>query len=354
MKYPQHISSALKGMWLLSAFFGVVASHAIGIQNTRETQFPSTNETPATKYTPLMEIGKSWKYRLVDDCEIEELRSSAKDWMLRVDGTKEIDGEQWFIVNAYERAIGEDSYQTPVPYAYVHENVTLRQVRVLASEAVNLIPTSYDPILEYPQFGSNESEQGALVFDFINPENSAVVRIDRKDGFTEEWSYLTPTGNSLKGFAASQVAMIEGFGLMQKSKAINENLSSYNIAGSFLGERIHYLAGFTGGDYKALLYEIAAPDGTPLYSYDKNRNLETDGIAEADTTPAIIEIDGDNVMITAANDSEIGNIQVVNEVGAVVRDFHISDSQFTFNVTGYSPGMYIIRAGGIVRGIIVK
>lgn len=355
MRYIQPIPFLRRGIAMLLSLVCINVAIATGGLPAAATPLTDADKSSSssTHYTPLMEIGKSWKYRLIDECGIEELRTPAKDWMLRVDGTREIDGDQWFIVNAYERAIGEDSYKTPVTYAYVHEDVALRQVRVLASEAVGALPTKYDPITHYPNFNTAAPEKGALVFDFINPENSAVVR-ESKYGFTDDWSYLTPAGNTLKGFATSKLAMIEGLGLMQKATATNENLSQYPVAGSFLGERIIYLAGFQGGDYKAMLYEIAAPNGTILYSYDKNRDLETNDIAEVDKNNTSISIEGDQVVITVANGSAIGNIQVVNEAGIVVRDFQISTSRYIFNVTGYSPGVYLIRAAGIVRRIAVK
>ena len=97
---------------LLAAVFMSLNMYASTLSRV-ETFNPA--ELNSDEYRPMLEMGKTWEYRVVD---LTWAGIAHRDvWRtLKIDGTKEIDGKEYYVMHCYLDGSSEPYCDTPVGY----------------------------------------------------------------------------------------------------------------------------------------------------------------------------------------------------------------------------------------------
>lgn len=297
----------------------------------------------AKGYMPFVEEGKTWKY-LYHNYAILEDKSEDLDAMMRIEGSRTIDGELYHILNLYYGPKGQMDFIATL--GYLKEDVSKKTVWFMADEnldhtklkvAHDVYENTQEPILMY-DFTTGQW------LDVVPDEGDEVVEhsFEALDGSIRRATYID--SNPLYTYM-----LTEGLGLMDRCSNSNDD-ATRGFCGDILGETPMPTGLFTKEYYIPILREIVAGDGTKLYV---SNILDTDGLETATEGRTEITHMGTTVTVSKASGS-LGSVTVTDASGVRVRDFNANGSTFTFSVDGYMPGIYIIQAEGMTKKIVVK
>ncbi len=159
-------------------------------------------------YRPMFEIGKTWVYRLVDKSWGKPDTREDMWRVLKVDGVTEIDGKEYFVVNAYT-----DGAATPdcdAPYGYFREDVDSREVFYVRDE--RYIP---DPIGIHEIPGIMAGEE-SLLYRFCKPVVLGCVTYD-----SEPDDYINVNDGKHRGVGADgPCGVFEGVGAIMMNNVL--------------------------------------------------------------------------------------------------------------------------------------
>lgn len=308
-----------------------------------------------SQYTPMFEIGKTWKYLLDDNCSVPELHQDDCDWMLRVDEKVEIDGKDHYLVRAYKRALDSSEYEAPRFYGYFREDTIAQQVWLNTAamiERMEKLPVPLDPVMDYIFRDTPQT----LLYDFKQPEKSEVARLSNsridtegwiKIPFSAPWTFEDANGKTRNSATDGNLMIVEGIGLLPQMKKCGDN--EWRISGTIVGEQITMIDCFSSGYFSSYLYEITEADGTVIYRDERVRPAGVE--RNVANSQASITLNGDLVTVTAL--TSIGRIEVINGRGINIRTFNCPDTHFSFTTKGYDAGIYIVSAGGVQQKIVL-
>lgn len=285
----------------------------------------------SASYLPLVEDGKCWKYRW-KDTGFAATDDDDRDGYMIFEGTKNINGNEYAVLNSYRDFGNGIEFETPMGYFredvgkkkvwYINAYSTDSKERVLYDfNGISQNQTALADIV--PEFDDN------IIFtDLQGVERSSLVLRNPAECMITEGLGLIPTEPECEASADKTLS----FTLL--------GLSDYPTCYAPKCEGIPYL------------YEIARKDGSVLFSHEANRRRA--GIESIPADAGIrISRNGNEVNI-ASGKCNIGDISVITASGMTVRSFHVNDRTFTINTTGYAPGAYIVKAGTETMKIVLR
>lgn len=296
-------------------------------------------------YYPFVEEGKTWKY-ILRNPGIPHEDYPEKKMVLKIEDKVEIDGVEYFKVNQY---IGDETgLKLDGTLRYLREDIENKQVICLDNESCST--SDFDRSMEIYSYGNED-----ILYDFNNPDNMAYSEF-LHNLYPGAWNNESHDYKCLDGsvkrafdYDGYHQMIVEGLGWLEVSQECDPDQSS-GYPGDILGESL-YLAS-NRPRYWPLLYEIADGDGTVLYSCEANRyNAGIGNVA----TGSGCRIAQNGTTVTVTNEADIiGEVSVASASGIVVRSFNIDSHEFAFNMEGYMPGTYIVKAGTETLKIAVK
>lgn len=292
------------------------------------------------KYYPLVEQGKTWLYKCTD--QVGYVECPVIDVMLRIDEAVTINGKDYYALRQYSRE-GNDDYEEDAVIAYLREDTEAKQVWCI----------NHDADLIYPQrmvFWHGDDEY--IFYDFTNPDNMDYIDSYEKPHLFTAYDGSLRRSIPFYGDAATARMITEGIGYLLDADQCNDE--RHGCSGDLFGEA-PLIASIPIPDaayYIPHLYEVTEPDGTVIFNNNSVRAWASVETAKA-TKGCEITVEGHNVTVSTGTGS-LGEITVTGADGVTVRRFRVDASQFTFNIDGYMPGVYVVRCGDAIRKIAVR
>lgn len=236
-------------------------------------------------YVPMLELGKEWRYTVHDCRSFTDVWNDDYEFKYRVDGTTEIDGKEYFIINEYADCPYEEERMRL--YGYMREDLEAKEVY-----------WRRNPEAGYGHIGfwhegyavdDREHENENLLYAFGNYDDGHILRPDRTYGHERNLVYSEIEANDGKHRGYMQegdelFGCFEGIGLVQRPETIK--FMSYGQVIDLFG---FYPVTTGGGAISPFLYAVVAPDGTEIFSIDKHRpgaGLEKVEASNAEEAPA--------------------------------------------------------------------
>lgn len=275
------------------------------------------------EYRPLVEEGKAWmyNYKVIKNYTGKDVED--EDLMLKLEGTKEINGKEYVALNFYSNGA------LKATVAYLYEDVESRKVYVKRND-------DNWHILDRYWFQPFEG----LLYDFNNPEMDIIPRYYEGRAAVK----VESNGNSYWGWMCDDplfpIAAVEGLGLIPYSDDIS-NTRIYDITPTLLGYTDH----LTGGELNVYpyIYKITDKEGNVLFELKENEFSSQRAFAN-DKLSARVE----GRTISVDNPS---SIQVTITDAAGIRLRQSSETNISLDA---APGIYIISGGSHTSKLIVK
>lgn len=325
---------------LISVLMTILHPTAMANSSQNVSDEPA-GEPSTTEYLPMFDIGKEWRYQLYwPDNPFEETQPN-RIRTLKVDETREINGQTYFVANAYtDNATQPDMNE---PYGYFRENIEERKVYFIPNKNYSVSPIRHHAFYYGEVSDFDETERS--LYDF---RNGHVYEESNGNAhkFSSTISIPSPAGE-LKGYCDERKSythcIVEGIGhFITDADGVPLTHEAYDLLGI-----PPLVAGF-GQGYVTLLYSVVDGKGNELISIDGNR-LEA-GIesmnADTITNAAITNIDG-KLHITAT--SAIGKVEIFNLDGKCIYSGSFNNSRATIATDTFAPGIYMMKACGMVR-----
>ena len=306
----------------------------IAFQPTNIGNSPAKSRATAKDYYPLVEQGKTWAYKCGD--ELGFVESPVIDMMLRIDEPVTIDGKEYYALRQYSR-LGKGEYGEDAVIAYLREEIDKKQVWCIQRNI----------FLDYPRRNFyREIGEEFLLYDFLHPEDIGFPNVGVPHLFTAK------DGSVRNSIPIERQMITEGIGYL--GNVYSHDDENIVFPGDLFGE-IEMVASIPvpfSTFYTSELYEVTEPDGTVLYC---NERLKERASAEAISAAkgCDIAVNGHNVTVSSGAGS-LGEITVTASGGITVRRFDVAEPEFTFNIDGYMPGIYVVKCGAAIRKIAVK
>ena len=286
-------------------------------------EFDTSKES--SSYTPMLEVGKEWRYTLWNDIVFEpDDPTDEGEMVIRIEDCKEIDGKKYYTLASYVNGIKEED----------------RGHNGLYSE-------DYEEKKVYYHYTDYKGEIHTYVeYDFVNPlEGSTAIRIADSPVYPTTYEAFGRSYNAFECGALKRYRLVEGLGFISSEKL--ENIDYAQCMGTLLtGPTL----GCTGYCTIPKIYEIVNGAGEVIYSLPSARpgaSAEMTGkdAESIEVTEAAVEI---------RSSRPIGDVAVYTPAGTQVKNMHISDSRYSMPLTGFATGIYILRTNGSSRKFIVR
>lgn len=298
-----------------------------------------TLQLMADQYYPLVEQGKTWRYEYSDG---GTSGGPYIDGMLRIDEAVTINGKEYYVVRQYSR-LGNTEFDEDGIVAYLREDTEAKRVWCIIDPSAHLIRyPERVTILMYP-------EEEFLLYDFVKPDGVAFYQDGEPHMFTAKDGSQR---NSFPLYGYMKYMITEGIGFLGDAYSCDDEAVS--MPGDLFGA-VPLISSVPVGDaayYLPTLYEVIEPDGTVLYCNERVKERATIEAAKA-TKGCEITVEGHNVTVSTGAGS-LGEITVTAAGGITVRRFDVAEPEFTFNIDGYMPGVYVVRCGDAIRKIAVR
>lgn len=291
------------------------------------------------RYHPMVEEGKTWKYRF-EDLGFEATSDDDYIGCLKIEGKKEINGVEYAVLNFYaERdAVSGMPSEMQLQYVkgYMREDLENKQVWYIDGE-------EYD-------YSNNVKER--LLYDFSTPAQSNLTDL-YFSGNGENFLFEALNGSLRNSIVIEENIMItEGLGWLMRQSKCNEY--PYNgYYGDLLG-RWPVCACFKPhiGPY-SILYEIVDGDGTVLYTHEKDRFHSGVERLTSDSDRISMIMRSEEVHINV-NSGVIGDVRLISASGIVVDNFMVNEPYFSMSLANYPAGTYIVIAGGDRLKVVIR
>lgn len=331
---------------LMSVLMTILHPTAMANSSQNVSDEPA-GEPSTTEYLPMFEIGKEWRYQLYwPDNPFEETQPN-RIRTLKVDETREINGQTYFVVNAYT-----DEATTPdmnEPYGYFRENISERTVYFRPNKNYGV-----DPIFHHAFYWSipnpNLEETEYALYDFNNKQSCNF-------GYTTQYDLtinIPSTIGLIRGYCFNinehTYCMAEGIGyIITDADGIPLSETPYDLLGY-----PPMVAGFGFGQgYVTLLYSVVDGNGNEILSIDGNRlQAGVEPVTVNDNRKVEITVENGEIRITA--ESPILDVEIFNMQGhSVYRNF-FDETTARISTDKFTSGVYMIKACGTARKIIIK
>lgn len=310
--------------------YGVLEDGTLDIQWVRNVK----SKAAGNDYHPMLEMGKTWEYNVVDYVIPE--RAKPNIWrVLKLDGTTEIDGKEYYVMHCYLN--GSEKPYCGVPVGYFREDLNTRQVFFIKDEEYN-----EDYIFDHPfqdKFDWPEGETELYYFGFPGRFLG-----DEKSSNERAIDFIANDG-AHKGYDYGSWVMAEGLGLIPIEAHCHGDL--FGIPVMFSGFQ----------PYMSYLCHIKDGEGNVLLSYDENVTLcgtycwdSLDSITD-DAHEVKVRIAGENIEISGS--CALGNILLMNVQGMIVYREYVWDNKVSIPVGSMLRGVYLVKVGDRVYKVTV-
>lgn len=270
-------------------------------------------------YTPLLELGKEWKYTLWHNA-VYRPKMEDREYSLRCEKCEEIDGREYYHVGFYM-----DGKKVDDDFGYGCETWLWEDI---------------DSHRVYSATFSDEGVRSKLLYDFDNPANSeAEMRVDSRG--LEDMAYIRADGESVHAFKcgdSGRYLLAEGIGFISSGE-FESDPYAHCFGNLLTGPTL----GPSGDAVIDKIYEVVDGNGDIIYSLPgayPGVNAGIGSILSADVRISVAEghVDVEGV-------SPIGDVTVYSTVGAVVLHDMVDTTEYVIDTTRFSPGVYVVRAG---------
>lgn len=310
--------------------YGVLEDGTLDIQWVRNVK----SKAAGNDYHPMLEMGKTWEYNVVDYVIPE--RAKPNIWrVLKLDGTTEIDGKEYYVMHCYLN--GSEKPYCGVPVGYFREDLNTRQVFFIKDEEYN-----EDYIFDHPfqdKFDWPEGETELYYFGFPGRFLG-----DEKSSNERAIDFIANDGTH-KGYDYGSWVMAEGLGLIPIEA---------HCHGDLFGVPVMF-SGFQ--PYMSYLCHIKDGEGNVLLSYDENVTLcgtycwdSLDSITD-DAHEVKVRIAGENIEISGS--CALGNILLMNVQGMIVYREYVWDNKVSIPVGSMLRGVYLVKVGDRVYKVTI-
>lgn len=276
-------------------------------------------------YTPMLEVGKEWRYTLWNDIVFgpDDPRDEG-EMIIRIEDCKEIDGKKYYTLASYVNGEKDEAENG----TYFSEDCEEKKVYCNYINHTGEINTS-------------------VYFDFVNPLKGNISGRDIWDEPIYPTTYEA-FGRSYSAFECGdqkRYRLVEGLGFISSEKL--ENIDYAQCLGTILTGPI---LGCTGYCTIPKIYEIVNGAGEVLYYLPSARPGASAKMTESDAE----SIDVSKFAVEIRSSSPIGDVTVYTPAGTQVRDIHVSDTRCSIPLTDFAPGVYILRTNGSSRKFTVR
>ncbi len=310
--------------------YGVLEDGTLDIRWVRSVK----SKEAENDYRPMLEMGKTWEYNVVDYVIPE--RAKPNIWrVLKLDGTREIDGKEYYVMHCYLN--GSEKPYCGVPVGYFREDLNTRQVFFIKDEEYN-----EDYIFDHPfqdKFDWPEGETELYYFGFPGRFLG-----DEKSSNERAIDFIANDG-AHKGYDYGSWVMAEGLGLIPIEAHCHGDL--FGIPVMFSGFQ----------PYMSYLCHIKDGEGNVLLSYDENVTLcgtycwdSLDSITD-DAHEVKVRIAGENIEISGS--CALGNILLMNVQGMIVYREYVWDNKVSIPVGSMLRGVYLVKVGDRVHKVTI-
>lgn len=295
----------------------------VTVRHSPERSKTSHAELP---YTPMLEVGKEWRYTLWNDIVFEpDDPTDEGEMVIRIEDCKEIDGKKYYTMASYVNGIkDEEGRENNRLYS---ENCEEKKV--------------------YSHYKNSKGEiKSSLKYDFMNPlEGNTAIQIVDSPVYPTTYEAFGKSYNAFECGDQKRYRLVEGLGFISSEKL--ENIDYAQCMGTILtGPTL----GCTGYCTIPKIYEIVNGAGEVIYSLPSARPGASAEMPGSD--PESIEVT--ELAIEIRSSKPIGDVVVYTPAGTQVRNMHISDNRYSIPLTDYAPGVYILRTNGSSRKFIVR
>lgn len=320
----------LLGLWLMCHLF---SPHVYAETVHYSAYFDNAIDVPQQQdYSPFVEEGKTWKY-ILRNAGVPDEEFPERNMILKIEDKIEKDGIEYFKLNQY---IGDETtLEQEGTVCYLREDMETRQVWCLFTDECSTSELERPTTYGHPD--------GDILYDFKNPDNMAYSYGENEAWKPESHEFKCMDGSLRKAidYERNDMMIAEGLGWLEVSQECNPDIKDSGKPGDIFGESMYRTS--AAPRYWPYLYEIADGDGTVLYSREVNHyNAGIGNVA----TGSGCRIAQNGTTVTVTNEAgTVGEVSVVSVSGTVVRSFNIDSHEFAFNMEGYMPGTYIVKAG---------
>ncbi len=318
----------MKRYLLLVAVFASTICTLFSASIHHKVEFTSDVMSEAIPYTPLLEVGKEWKYNIFH-WDVWKPHAEDKECSIKITDCVEIDGEKYYSLeesyNSYDGSYEGDSYD--------FDNIWLTED--IENKKVYLV--------------SHETFRKELIYDFANPLNTShlwnIVNLNSKPEY-EIYNYGDKQFNSYILGEDSIVRQIEGIGIVHGPTV--EPYPYRHNPGNILFPNMSIATDIT----LPKVYEVVNGDGEVIYSLDSARPGYLTSVEAVSADRETITITETSVEI--AGDAAIGSVRVYNTMGSTVRSLNVSDTHCSIPTTDLAPGVYVVQTPNSTRKFVVK
>lgn len=319
-------------LWLTSLQSATINDTTTQATNSGQEHVTKLLSQPLSKvssvelpYTPMLEVGKEWRYTLWNDIVFgpDDPRDEG-EMIIRIEDCKEIDGKKYYTLASYVNGEKDEAeYGT-----YFSEDCEEKKVYCNYINHTGEINTS-------------------VYFDFVNPLKGNISGRDIWDEPIYPTTYEA-FGRSYNAFECGdqkRYRLVEGLGFISSEKL--ENIDYAQCLGTILTGPI---LGCTGYCTIPKIYEIVNGAGEVLYYLPSARPGASAKMTESDAE----SIDVSKFAVEIRSSSPIGDVTVYTPAGTQVRNIHVSDTRCSIPLTDFTPGVYILRTNGSSRKFTVR
>lgn len=277
----------------------------------------------AESYTPMLEVGKEWKYTLWHNA-VYRPKVDDRQFSLKVEKCDEIDGRKYYYIGYYmdgEKVDGGFGYGSET---YLWEDVEAR--RVYAA-----------------YFTEDGGVRNQLFYDFGNPaDREASMCVD--DAEVRETDYVRFDGTTVHAFQCGdggRYMLVEGIGFVS-SPDYETDPATHCFGNLLTGPTL----GPSGDAVLDKIYEVVDGDGNIIYSLPNAYPGALSGVDAATAENVGFTVTGDCIRIDST--APIGMVTVYSPVGIVVKREVVRATEHVVDTGRLSPGVYIVRVGSKV------
>ena len=281
-------------------------------------------------YTPLLELGKEWRYNLFHP-NVDRPKEQDRKRVLRAEDVVEVDGKSVYILTMYD----ENGMKIEKESGRMWEDCENRKVYI-----------------DYQLYDGTPYTD--MIYDFANPVNTPT---EMKISYLHEavWSeYTTLDGekHNRYNFRLKTHPIIEDFQLVEGLGFITSEDYEQDINRHCVGTILESALMIRPIDgFISKLYEVVNGDGEVIYSLETARPGYT-SINAAGISGDSVVVDGSSIKINGTE--QIGVVSVFNPMGALVKEENISGVTGDVSTTDLAPGVYVVRTSKICKKFVVK
>lgn len=281
-------------------------------------------------YTPLLEVGKEWKYTIFH-WPVWKPKAEDQEYSIKITDCVEIDGEKWYSYKEYYNSNEDDYFGSQD--VWLTEDIANKKVYSLYKNYMD----TYDKI---------------LIYDFNDPQKTWGVdnnlSLIIEPIYYEAYCYGDKEYNSyVLGSDSNSLRQVEGIGMVPGPDA--ESNPYWHNPGWLLYPCLPMV---TSDNYLPIVYEVVNGDGEVIYSLDTAR---PGYLTSAEALSADIEnITITDMSVEISGSNALGSVRIFNTLGNVVKNVSVTDTHCSIPTADFTPGVYVVQTANNCKKFTVR